>query len=117
MVLAVETEIRCKVWIERDGDVLLSDWRVALLGAVAAEGSLTRAAASLGVPYRTAWQRIKEIEARLGLRLLATASGGDEGGHSRLTPEAADLVARFHRVTRGIDEELARRFHAEFGDA
>lgn len=108
------TRVRAKVWIERGDDVLLSEWRVALLEAVDATGSLSAAAGRLDVPYRTAWQRIKESEERLGLPLLATESGGAEGGGSRLTPEARDLVARFRRVTAGVAELVEQRFRAEF---
>ena len=51
---------RSKVWLERDGQVVLSDWRVELLEAIEATGSLARAAARLDVPYRTAWYKLKE---------------------------------------------------------
>jgi molybdate transport system regulatory protein len=108
--------LRSKVWLERDGAVLLSEWRIALLEEVAATGSLAAAAERLGVPYRTAWQRVKEMEDRLGAPLLATASGGADGGHSHLTPLAADLVARFRRATAGLADLLADRFHREFPD-
>jgi len=108
--------VRSKVWVERGGEVVLSEWRVALLAAVAETGSLARAAERLGVPYRTAWERIKETEGRLGMRLLATESGGAEGGGSRLTEEARDLVARFQRVTAGVADLVERRFREEFAD-
>ena len=39
-------EIRSKIWIERRGEVVLSEWRVELLEASEANGSLSRAAAS-----------------------------------------------------------------------
>ena len=51
---------RSKVWLERDGQVVLSDWRVELLETIEATGSLARAAARLDVPYRTAWYKLKE---------------------------------------------------------
>ncbi len=108
--------VRSKVWVERGGEVLLSEWRVELLEAVAETGSLAAAAEQLGVPYRTAWHRVKETEAHLGVRLLATESGGAEGGGSRLTDEAVDLVRRFRRVSAGLAEQVERRFRAEFGD-
>ena len=108
--------VRTKVWVERDGQVLLSEWRVELLEAVEATGSLTRAAEQLNVPYRTAWERIKETEHRLGLRLLETESGGAEGGGSRLTDEASDLIRRFRRVTAGVADLVEERFRSELGD-
>ena len=107
---------RSKIWIERGGRVLLSEWRVELLEAVEETGSLAAAAERLGVPYRTAWERVRETEAGLGVRLLATESGGAAGGGSRLTSEARGLIARFRRVTAGVAEEIERRFRDELDD-
>jgi molybdate transport system regulatory protein len=107
---------RSKIWVERDGEVVLSEWRVALLEAIEETGSLTAAAERLDVPYRTAWQKLREIEARLGTKLLETQSGGSEGGGSCLTAEARELIARFHRVTAGVAELVEQRFRAAFAD-
>lgn len=106
--------IRSKIWIERDDTVILSDWRVELLEAVDRHGSLRRAAEQLNVPYRTAWDRVKATEAALGIRLLATESGGADGGSSQLTPEAREICRRFRRVTSGVHEVITRRFHTEY---
>jgi molybdate transport system regulatory protein len=111
-------EIRSKIWIERRGrgDVVLSEWRVELLEAIDVHGSLSRAATALDIPYRTAWERVKATEGEIGFRLLDSESGGQEGGGSRLTPQARDLCRRFRRVSGGIQEVVSRRFVAEFGD-
>ena len=106
---------RSKVWLERDGEVVLSEWRVELLEAVAATGSLAAAAARVGVPYRTAWTRLREIEAGLGFKVLDTQSGGAEGGGSRLMPEAQRMLDRFHRVADGVGRLVDERFAAAFG--
>ncbi len=108
-------EVRSKIWIERHGGVVLSEWRVELLEAIDAHGSLSRAAVALEVPYRTAWERVKATEAGLGVRLLESESGGADGGGSRLTLEARDLCRRFRRVSGGVQEVVSRRFAAEFG--
>jgi molybdate transport system regulatory protein len=109
-------EIRSKIWIERGEEVVLSEWRVELLEAIDAHGSLSRAADALDVPYRTAWERVKATEAELGVRLLESQSGGADGGGSLLTAEARDLCRRFRRVSGGIQEVVSRRFAAEFGE-
>jgi molybdate transport system regulatory protein len=116
MTNALQPQVRYKVWIERGEEVLLSEWRVALLEAVAETGSLAAAAAKLDVPYRTAWHKIKEAEASLGVRLLETESGGADGGGSRLTGDGLDLVARFRRVTAGVADLVEGRFREEFGE-
>jgi|ERR1051326_3069163 molybdate transport system regulatory protein len=106
---------RLKVWIEgQDGRVLLSEWRVALLEAVARHGSLSAAARELGVPHRTAWQRVREMEERLGTRLVETSSGGAVGGGSCLTEAARIYIERYQRMRQGLDEQLQERFLAAF---
>ena len=107
---------RSKFWLERDGRLALSEWRVRLLEAIAATGSLAKAAERLGVPYRTAWAKLKDIEESLGVRLLATQSGGVDGGGSDLTPEAVELISRFRRITVGLAALVDERFAAEFHD-
>jgi molybdate transport system regulatory protein len=106
---------RTKVWLECGGMLVLSEWRLELLTAVDEAGSLSDAAERLGVPYRTAWYKLKDSEEALGTKLLLTHSGGAEGGHSELTPEARELLTRFRRVTAGIAEYVEARFRAEFG--
>lgn len=105
---------RSKVWLERDGRVVISEWRAQLLELVDRTGSLSAAAAELRVPYRTAWNRMREIEAGLGFKVLATQAGGAEGGHSSLTPEGKAALSRFRRVADGIGEEVDARFRASF---
>jgi molybdate transport system regulatory protein len=108
---------RLKVWIEADdGRVALSEWRVALLQAVAEHGSLVAAARALRVPHRTAWQRIQEMEACLGFQLLETTSGGQHGGGSRLSPAALDIVARYQALHAGLDDLVHERFTGSFRD-
>lgn len=109
--------VRCKVWVERGPDVLLSEWRVELLEAVDETGSLAGAAEKLGVPYRTAWDKLKKTEECLTVRLLVTESGGAEGGGSRLTDEAKDLIARFRRVTAGLTDLVEHRYRTELAEA
>ncbi|MBM4418269.1 MAG: LysR family transcriptional regulator [Chloroflexi bacterium] len=109
-------EPRSKIWFERGGRVVLSEWRVQLLVAIDECGSLVQAAQRLGVPYRTAWQKLKEAEEGLGFPILETQSGGAEGGSSRLTARARDIVERFNRATSGISAMIDRRVRVELQD-
>ena len=47
------------LWIEKDGVVVLSAWRVALLEAIDATGSISAAAERLEIPYRRAWEKVQ----------------------------------------------------------
>lgn len=107
--------VRSKVWIERDGVVLMSDFRAGLLEAVQAAGSVAAAAEVLGLPYRTAWKKLREMEDAAGEALLASGSGGAHGGQSRLTPAAAEMLAAYRRISRPVDEAVQGGFEMEAG--
>jgi molybdate transport system regulatory protein len=108
---------RFNLWLERDGEVVLSTWRVRLLQAIAQTGSITSAAEKLDVPYRRAWERVKEMETRLGMTLVDTEVGGPGGGGARLTDSGRDLVERFLEFSGGFEAEVEARFHHAFDTA
>ena len=51
------------LWLERDGQVVLSVWRVQLLAAIEQTGSISAAAERMQVQYRLAWDRLDEMDA------------------------------------------------------
>ena len=108
-------EPRVNLWVEIDDQVVLSRWRVRLLAAVAETGSISGAAECMGVPYRRAWEKIHEMEDRLGVALLDTQTGGPGGGGARLTPAAQDYVNRFQQFSAGIDLYVHQQFQDAFG--
>jgi len=111
-------KVHVKVWLDDDdGQVVLSAWRVALLLAIHEHGSLSAAARALNVPHRTAWQRVREMEQRLGRQLVQTASGGASGGRSALTPVALEVVVRYQQLEEGIEALIAERYRVAFDDA
>lgn len=107
---------KLNLWLEHEGEVLLSVWRVKLLETIEEMGSITSAAVAMSVPYRRAWQRLREMEERLGIPLVATEVGGVGGGGAKLTPEAKDLIQRFHRFADGLTDEIQERFENAFNE-
>lgn len=105
---------RFNLWIERDGEVVLSSWRVRLLEEVERTGSITAAAAELEVPYRRAWEKLHEMEERLGKALVETEVGGEGGGGAKLSPVAKELIQRFHVFAQGMEAEIEQRFKGAF---
>jgi molybdate transport system regulatory protein len=109
-------EPRFNLWIESDGMVVLSPWRVRLLETIAATGSITAAAEQLHVPYRRAWEKLQEIERGLGVKVVDTAVGGAGGGGAHLTEAGRQAVARFHAFAAGFEAEVARRYARAFSN-
>ena len=105
---------RANFWIEQDGQVVLSSWRVRLLEAIAETGSISAAASKMGISYRRAWDKIQESEERLGIKLVETQTGGVGGGGSQLTSAAQDYVRRFREFTAGLNDLVSQRFQEYF---
>ncbi|NUQ36988.1 MAG: LysR family transcriptional regulator [Caldilineales bacterium] len=112
---------RVNVWLEVEDEVALSRWRIRLLQMVDRTGSISAAAESMGIQYRLAWQRIHEMEERLGIALVHASAGGRGGGGSTLTAEAQALIAQFTAMIEAIDacatEHYAAQFHPTPSDA
>lgn len=87
-----------------------------LLRAVAACGSISAAAERMDIPYRTAWQKIHEMETRLGEKLVETQTGGRHGGGARLTSAAERYVEQFERFAHDMERFVADSFAANFDE-
>lgn len=109
-------EPRSKLWLEKQGRIVISDYRLRLLELIGETGSLADAAAGMGLSYRRAWGKVREIEGNLGLRLVESAAGGAGGGGSTLTAEGRELVERYRRFRQAMDDALAREFGRAFPD-
>lgn len=107
---------RANFWAEVEGRVVLSGWRVRLLEAVHEAGSISGAAQLLGISYKLAWERIHEMEERLGQILVEAQAGGVGGGGAALTPIALEYVRRWHEFSDGLHAVVAQRFEAAFPD-
>jgi molybdate transport system regulatory protein len=111
-----ELRLRLRCWIERpDGAFALSGWRVGLLEAVAETGSISAAAERVGLSYRRAWGKIREMEEGLGVRLVETRVGGSQGGGAELTPVARDYMARYRAFEHSLIHAADAAFAAAFG--
>ena len=104
-------EPKLKVWVESaEGRIVLSDYRVRLLEAIGRTGSLAEAATSMGLSYRRAWGKVREIEANLGVKLVQSVVGGPGGGSTSLTPAAERLIAQYRRFRHALGDYAEREF-------
>ncbi len=91
----------------------MSDYRVRLLTLVAESGSLAVAATTMGLSYRRAWGKIKELEQNLGFALVQSAVGGAGGGHTSLTAPGIEFVNAYRRFNERMEAELVAAYAAE----
>lgn len=77
-----------------------------LLRRIGEKGSLTEGAKAAGVSYRSAWDRIKLMERKIGRKLLETQVGGPEGGGAILTEVAEELLREFRKTRKFLLNNL-----------
>ncbi|HNT39673.1 MAG TPA: TOBE domain-containing protein [Rubrivivax sp.] len=92
-------QLQAALWLEIDGQSLGGPDRMALLSAVARQGSITHGARAVGVSYKTAWDAIDAMNEAAGTPLVERSTGGRGGGGTRLTEHGQRLVARFEQLS------------------
>jgi molybdate transport system regulatory protein len=95
-------QIHCKIWLERDGEVLFGQGRLELLRGIREYGSLAETARHLGMSYRAAWGRLKSSEDRLGHKLAEKVPAAGRGQKLILTPLAESLIQDFLELEQQV---------------
>ena len=96
-----------KLWIEGEKDRFLGPGRVELLEAIQKTGSINKAAKTMNMSYKKAWEMIASMNHQSLVPLVVTHTGGKEGGGAELTPEAHDLIAYFKDMRLRFQDFLA----------
>lgn len=86
--------------------------KIALLEAVARDGSISAAARSLDMSYRRAWLLIDSMNALFRHPVVTTAAGGRHGGGAELTEFGRDLIARYRMMEAEAGLALAAHIAA-----
>jgi len=106
----MDYKIKSRIWIEADGNILLGEGRVSLLKAINKEGSLSKAAKSLGMSYKKAWSLIDAVNKRAEKPVTTSSIGGKGGGGAEVTAYGKSLVETFESINNNcwefLDEQI-----------
>lgn len=86
--------------------------RIALLEAVARNGSITKAAQAVGLSYKAAWDALNAINNLLPRPVVSAQTGGRHGGGATVTEDGHALIAAFKLL-----EDRFARAAALFADS
>jgi molybdate transport system regulatory protein len=100
-------EVSGSLRLAASGQPLGGHGRMALLRAVAEQGSITRAAKAVGMSYKAAWTAIDAMNRAAGRPLVLGNTGGRGGGSTTLTDLGRRLLRR-----HALLDELHQRFVA-----
>jgi molybdate transport system regulatory protein len=86
--------------------------KVDLLEAIRSTGSISAAARALGMTYRRAWLLVEDINAALRAPAVAAATGGRQGGGTKVTAVGEKLIALYRSIERIAHTSSRKQFHA-----
>lgn len=103
-------KIKSRIWIEYENHVLLGEGRVHLLKAIDETGSLSKAAKSLNISYKKAWDLIDSVNKSAKNPVTINSIGGKGGGGAELTDYGKSLIKTFDEINQNcwdfLDEQL-----------
>lgn len=89
--------LRGRVWIDGKEGTYLGYGRVVLLERIREYGSITRAAKSMEISYRHAWELVDSMNRQAQNLLVESTTGGNGGGGAHLTEEGEKAIRLFWR--------------------
>ncbi|MBI5469218.1 MAG: LysR family transcriptional regulator [Deltaproteobacteria bacterium] len=92
------------IWIEGTEGTFLGVGRITLLVRIKEFGSITRAAKSLKMSYRKAWELVESMNRQSPTPLVTACAGGKNGGGATLTGAGEKAIETF----RKLDSEFKR---------
>ena len=105
-------KIKSRIWIECDNNVLLGEGRVQLLKAIQKTGSLSKAAKSLNISYKKAWQLLDSVNKSAKKPVTINSIGGKGGGGAQLTDYGKSLINAFDEINKNcwafLDKQLEK---------
>ncbi|MDP2906203.1 MAG: winged helix-turn-helix domain-containing protein [Candidatus Omnitrophota bacterium] len=107
-------QIKSKVWLEKDGELVFGSGKLRILKAILGTGSINKAAKRLGMSYRHAWSHCISAEKRIGQPLLIRNKGGKDGGGAILTDYARGLLKKFEKLEHEVNVFTDKRYRAIF---
>jgi len=97
-------KVRFKIWLEKDGEPIISEGKYRLLKEVERLGSIKEAAQSLGLSYKRAFSQIKTMEERLGFAVLERRRGKG----AKLTRDGKRIMNEYERIYNAFKEVSLR---------
>ncbi|MGD2034665.1 MAG: LysR family transcriptional regulator [Bacteroidales bacterium] len=108
-----EIKVNNRIWIEKEGKPFLGNGRIALLESIGQQGSINKAAKSLGMSYKRAWQLINAINSLSDEPIVIRTTGGFGGGGTKLTEKGKKVVVEFRRMDKMCRNLLSREMKTD----
>lgn len=99
---------RGRVWIDGPEGTFFGHGRAVLLERIIEHGSITKAAKSMNMAYRHAWDLVDSMNRQAKEPFVEVATGGKGGGGARVTEAGKKAIKMFWRFHKDLQEFLSR---------
>jgi len=89
--------VRGRIWIDGPEGTFIGWGRVNLLEQIREHGSITKAAKSLEMAYRHAWDLVDSMNRQSKMPFVEVTAGGKGGGGARVTEEGEKAIRLFRK--------------------
>ena len=95
-------QLKIQARLMLDEEIAFGPGKAELLKAIQTTGSISAAGKHLGMSYRRAWLLVDTMNRCFQHPLVETATGGSQGGGTRLTPLGLDVLQRYQQLQQDI---------------
>lgn len=96
-----------RVWIDGKEGTFIGHGRVVLLERIRQYGSITKAAKSMEMSYRHAWDLVESMNRQSDEPFVIAATGGKGGGGAHVTDAGENAIRLFWKFNEGFQRYLA----------
>ncbi len=97
---------RGRIWIDGPEGTFIGYGRIVLLERIKEHGSITKAAKSMEMAYRRAWDLVDSMNRQSKKPFVELATGGKGGGGARVTDEGEKAIKRFWKFHEDFQKFL-----------
>jgi molybdate transport system regulatory protein len=98
----MKKELRVRCWIDIDGERFFGPGRADLLELIAKSGSISKAAKTMGMSYKKAWDMVNEMNSRGKKTYVISHKGGDKGGGAEVTADGKKILANYKQLDKQL---------------
>jgi molybdate transport system regulatory protein len=91
-------KVKTRIWLENNHGDFIAKARIDLLKKIDELGSISKAAKSLNMSYRKAWQLTNAINKLYDKPLIIKITGGTKGGGTQLTNSGKKAILEFKNI-------------------
>ena len=100
--------IKGRIWIDGPEWTYISYGRIVLMERIIEHGSITKAAKSMEMSYRHAWELIDSMNSQAPEPFVLTSTGGKKGGGTIVTDEGKRAIKKFWKAYSALEKFLKK---------